>query len=192
MLCSCFHGRFHVTSPRGYRLIGGVREYHKGIDLVGEEPTVYAIADGTAYTLYEKNGFGKYIRQLLPDGRRIYYGHLADYAVRNGEKVKKGQKLGTMGATGKAYGAHTHLEIRPSGYSSESEDIAAFTGIPNVVGNYTYDPFVSEDETVNRMIEDGITTPENAAHWEKVLSGEIAAVPSFLRVILARYHEKIQ
>lgn len=192
-MLSCFHGRFTVTSPRGYRSIGSVKEFHKGIDLVGKDDTsVYAIADGTVYTLYEKNGFGNYVREHLPDGRRIYYGHLASFSVKSGTAVKRGEKLGTMGATGKAYGAHTHLEIRPAGYGSESDDISEFTDIPNRVGNYVANEPVSDDDAVQNMIEDGVTTPENAVHWEKVLSGQIPVVPEFLRAILLRYHEKIK
>lgn len=191
-MISCFHGRFSVTSPRGYRSINGQKEYHKGLDMVGKDDTgVYAVADGTVYTLYEKDGFGYYVRQHLPDGRRVYYGHLSSFAVKSGETVRKGQKIGVMGATGKAYGAHTHLEIRPSGYTSESEDIAAFTGIPNAVGNYVYNADVSKDETVQNMLTDGVTTAENVTHWEKVLAGEMHAVPDFLRAILNRYHEKV-
>ena len=192
-MLSCFRGRFSVTSPRGERTIGGVKEYHKGIDLVGKDDTaVYAIADGTVYTLFEKNGFGKYVRELLPDGRRIYYGHLASFAVENGVRVARGDKLGTMGSTGRAFGAHTHLEIRPAGYSSESEDISEFTDIPNRIGNYAAPEPSSDDYTVQAMIDDGVTTPENAVQWERVLSGAIPAVPDFLRTVFSRYHQKIK
>lgn len=195
---SCFKGNFSVTSPHGYRLLNGTREYHKGIDLVGlDDTTVYAIADGTVYTRYEKDGFGRYVRQHLSDGRRIYYGHLKSFSVPNGTVVRKGQALGVMGSTGKAYGAHTHLEIRPAGYTSESDDIAAFTGIPNTIGTYTYTESdsaskteKSTDETVQNMIADGVTSVENATHWTKVLAGELPAVPAYLRAILDRYHEK--
>ena len=191
-MISCFHGVFALTSPRGYRVLNGATEYHKGIDLVGKEDgSVYAIADGTAYTLYEKDGFGYYVRQHLPDGRRIYYGHLASFSIPNGTEVKKGQKIGVMGQTGKAYGVHTHLEIRPAGFGSESGDICAFTGIPNRVGSYRADTDVT-DETVRHMIEDGVTSEENAPHWQKVLAGEIPAVPEYVRAIFDRYHEKIQ
>lgn len=179
-----------MTSPRGYRQLNGVREYHKGIDMVGlDDSSVYAIADGTVYTLCEKDGFGNYVRQVLADGRRIYYGHLQSFSVENGSVVRKGQKLGVMGHTGKAYGDHTHLELRPAGYTNESEDISAFTGIPNAFGNYTYYQ-KSTDPTVLAMISDGVTSEENAEHWTKVLNGQLLAVPEYLRTILDRYHEK--
>lgn len=141
-MVSCFKGKFKVTSPRGYRTIYGAKEYHGGLDLVGvTDKTVYAVADGVVDAVpYEQNGFGYYVRQLLPDGRRIYYGHMmaGSIVVKAGESIKKGQKLGVMGATGRATGAHTHLELRPKGASKTSLDIAVFTGIPNAVGTYEY------------------------------------------------------
>lgn len=140
-MISCFKGKFKVTSPRGYRNLGG-NEYHGGLDLVAlEDKTIYAIADGVVdATPYEANGFGYYVRQLLPDGRRIYYGHMApgSIVVKAGQTIKKGDKLGTMGSTGRSTGAHTHIELRPKGTGRDSLDIAKFTGIPNKVGEYEY------------------------------------------------------
>lgn len=142
-MTSCFKGKFKVTSPRGDRVIFGKKEYHGGLDLVAiGDKTVYAIADGKVDAVpYEANGFGHYVRQLLPDGRRIYYGHMAagSIVVKPGQQIKKGDKLGTMGSTGKVTGAHTHLELRVPGTSKNSLDISAFTGIPNIVGTYETD-----------------------------------------------------
>lgn len=141
-MISCFKGKFKVTSPRGYRVLSGKTEYHAGLDLVGvDDKTVYAIADGKIDAVpYEANGFGYYVRQLLPDGRRIYYGHLAkgSICVKAGQNIKKGDKLGVMGSTGKSTGAHTHIELRVKGTSKESLDIAGFCGIPNATGVYRY------------------------------------------------------
>lgn len=139
-MISCFKGTFRVTSPRGYRDIGSGREYHGGLDLVGVDDTaIYAIADGVVdATPYEANGFGYYVRQKLPDGRRIYYGHMAkgSICVKTGQNIKKGDMLGVMGATGRCTGAHTHIELRVPGTSKESLDISEFTGIPNTKGTY--------------------------------------------------------
>ncbi len=148
-MISCFKGKFKVTSPRGYRTLGGIKQYHGGLDLVGlEDINVYAIADGTVdATPFEANGFGYYIRQLLPDGRRIYYGHLkkGSVCVKAGQSIKTGDKLGIMGSTGNSTGAHTHIELRPKGTSLESLDIAEFTGIPNKAGTYTANFFEVSD-----------------------------------------------
>lgn len=142
-MISPFKGDFKVSSPRGYRIFNGVKEYHPGLDLVaiGSNTTVYAIADGTIdATPYEANGFGYYVRQLLPNGRRLYYAHLkSNVYVKAGQKIKVGDALGVMGSTGKSTGAHTHIELRVPGTTKESLDICEFTGIPNQTGIYNAD-----------------------------------------------------
>ena len=143
-MISCFKGTFKVTSPRGNRVLNGANEYHGGMDLVamGNDKNVYAIANGVVdATPYEANGFGYYVRQILPDGTRIYYGHLAkgSLKVKKGQKIKVGDKLGAMGSTGNSTGAHTHIEWRVKGTSKESLDISEFTGIPNKKGTYSAD-----------------------------------------------------
>lgn len=146
-MVSCFKGTFRVTSPRGERILGGEKEYHKGIDLVGmEDTTVYAVSDGTVRTAYQANGAGNYIVVTMDDGRRIFYMHLASFLVKNGVKVKKGEPVGIMGNTGNSTGAHTHLEIRPAGSTSASIDITEFTGIPNIKGVYYYNPNTEKSE----------------------------------------------
>ena len=142
-MISCFKGKFKVTSPRGYRVLNGKREYHGGLDLVAlGDKTVYAIADGKVDGVpWEPNGFGRYVRQLLPDGRRIYYGHMVDGSqkVKAGQTIKKGDALGVMGSSGNSTGAHTHLELRGPGTGKDSLDISALTGIPNAVGTFEAD-----------------------------------------------------
>ncbi len=154
MIC-CFKGKFRVTSPRGYRTLSGVKEYHKGIDLVGvDDTTVYAVADGIIdATPYEAGGFGYYVRQLLPDGRRIYYAHLkkGSICVKPGQKIKAGDALGIMGATGRVTGAHTHLELRPKGTSKDSLDICELTGIENKVGTYSYVEKPTLEELIKKV-----------------------------------------
>ena len=50
-MISCFKGRFRLTSPRGDRVLNGVKGYHHGIDLVGlDDTTVYSIVDGKVRT----------------------------------------------------------------------------------------------------------------------------------------------
>lgn len=194
-MISCFKGQFRVTSPRGYRTIDGKKEYHGGLDLVAlEDRTVYAIADGTVdYVAYEPNGFGYYMRQLLSDGRRIYYGHMlrGSIVVETGQRISKGDKIGIMGCTGRATGMHTHIELRPKGTSKDSLDISAYTGIPNKIGTYTAQNKYSYDDTVENMIIDGVTGIANMKNWELMLAGKAEIKPEYVRSILNRYHNKI-
>ena len=61
-----------------------------------------------------------------------------------------------MGSTGNSTGAHTHIEIR---YNGVSEDIVAFTNIPNVKGEFSYNPAQTEEkeEIVEKVVEEEMT-----------------------------------
>lgn len=192
-MLSPFKGVFRITSPRGERTLFGKKEFHGGIDMVAQEDTtVYAVADGYAEVLYEKDGFGKYIRQTLPDGKRIYYAHLKSVNIAKTGNVKCGTPLGVMGATGKVTGAHLHIELRPRGTSKESLDIAAFLGVPNSVGAYNAkENLHSYDDTVNALVECGIVTKENIISWEMMFSGRAELKREYVRTLFDRCCEKI-
>ena len=150
-MVSCFKGAFRVTSVYGMRTLNGVTRFHHGLDLVGlEDIIVYAISAGTVRTGFQANEAGNFVVVTMKDGRRIYYMHLKSFLVPNGAFVAKGQAIGIMGNTGHSYGAHTHLELRPKGTSYESLDIAAFTGIPNKLGVYYYNPNEQEESAVTQ------------------------------------------
>ena len=150
-MVSCFKGAFRVTSVYGMRTLNGVTRFHHGLDLVGlEDIIVYAISAGTVRTGFQANEAGNFVVVTIKDGRRVYYMHLKSFLVPNGAFVAKGQAIGIMGNTGHSYGAHTHLELRPKGTSYESLDIAAFTGIPNKLGVYYYNPNEQEESAVTQ------------------------------------------
>ncbi len=92
-----------------------VKDFHNGIDLVGGEEIV-AIADGTV-TGVQKTGvqYGTacYVRIRHDNGWYTLYYHLRSNSivVNVGQRVTKGQKLGIIGATGKATGIHLHFQI---------------------------------------------------------------------------------
>ena len=45
-------------------------------------------------------------------GAFSYYSHMNDFAVKQGQKVKKGQLIGTSGKTGRITGPHLHYALR--------------------------------------------------------------------------------
>lgn len=115
-----------VTSkfgPRTYTYQGKkVSDYHKGIDLVGGSEII-AFEDGVVTSICNKGeqyGQACYVRIKHNNGWQTLYYHLksGSVSVKTGQSVTKGQKLGIMGATGKATGVHLHFQIDKGGSGS--------------------------------------------------------------------------
>ncbi len=56
--------------------------------------------------------YGNYVKIKHDNGYYTLYAHLKDVYVRNGMRVNEGDKIGYMGDSGNAYGAHLHFEVR--------------------------------------------------------------------------------
>lgn len=96
---------------------GGTR-VHDAIDIMAPHGTpIVAAAPGTVEKLYlSKGGGGITVYVRSPDQRwTYYYAHLQEYApgLSEGEQVKQGQRLGSVGSTGNASpsGPHLHFAI---------------------------------------------------------------------------------
>jgi hypothetical protein len=124
-----------LTGKMGDPRDGG-RRRHRGIDFASDvgEP-VRAVADGVVIAA-GVDRFGPGIRNLPPEkaarlnkrempsgglvvllahekGLRSAYLHLDDYRVRRGQRVKMGERIGSVGRTGiRAAPAHLHFELR--------------------------------------------------------------------------------
>ena len=118
-----------VTSKFGKRTFTyqgkKVSDYHRGIDLVGGSEII-AFEDGIVKSICNKGeqyGPGCYVRLKHDNGFQTLYYHLksGSIVVKVGDKVKKGQLLGIMGATGRATGVHLHFQI-DKGTSSSAVD----------------------------------------------------------------------
>ena len=98
-----------INSPFGPRS----DSFHDGIDIKAPfVERVRAAHDGVV--LRQDKVFRGYGKLLVLRGESIitFYGHLDDFAVVMGEKVKKGQVIGFVGNTGHATGPHLHFETR--------------------------------------------------------------------------------
>ncbi len=91
----------------------GVREFHAGIDISAPKGNkVVASADGTVHSVGRQVGYGNLIVVNHRFGITTRYGHLAKAVVKKGQKIKKGDVIGYVGATGRATGPHVHYEVR--------------------------------------------------------------------------------
>ena len=105
----------YISSYFGYRPdpIYKIEKFHSGMDFTAALGTeAYATGDGVVFDV-ESNEWG-YGNMVILDhgyGYKTRYAHLLKPAVRKGQKVKRGQLIGYIGATGKATGVHLHYEV---------------------------------------------------------------------------------
>ncbi|MBI4590395.1 MAG: peptidoglycan DD-metalloendopeptidase family protein [Candidatus Rokubacteria bacterium] len=94
----------------------GTRTFKRGVDIeAGEGTGIVAVAVGhVVYTGWFK-GYGNLI--ILDHGNDYYtlYAHAAEIHVREGEDVRQGQVIGTVGDTGSLAGPRLYFEVRYQG-----------------------------------------------------------------------------
>ena len=103
-----------ISSGFGMRIDPFLRipQNHTGVDFNADKGTdVYATGDGTVISAARNQGYGNCI--ILDHGYdfKTLYGHLDKYKVRPGQKVKRGEVIGTVGLTGRTSGYHLHYEV---------------------------------------------------------------------------------
>ena len=91
-------------------------EFHKGLDLAANYGTpVHAAADGVVRSTGWDGGFGNKVDIDHENGYHTWYAHLSHFAVSPGERVRKGETIAYVGATGEATGPHLHYQVMLGG-----------------------------------------------------------------------------
>ena len=87
---------------------------HFGLDFVAPIGTkIYTTGDGiVTLSKFSRKGYGNEIIIDHSFGYSTRYAHLDEIFIKEGEKVKRGQLIGTLGNTGRSTGPHLHYEIR--------------------------------------------------------------------------------
>lgn len=97
------------------RILNGIRKSpHFGLDIAkAKGSTVRAAATGIV-RLAGRNFYynGNFILIDHGQGLSSYYLHLSKMNVKAGDFVKRGDKIGEIGSTGRATGPHLHWEVR--------------------------------------------------------------------------------
>ncbi|HEX2061563.1 MAG TPA: peptidoglycan DD-metalloendopeptidase family protein, partial [Thermoanaerobaculia bacterium] len=98
-----------LFGPRGNR-------FHTGLDFPAPHGTpVHAARGGRVTVARWLEGYGYTIVVRHSFGVSTMYAHLSSFAVRDGEKVSFGERIGGVGASGSASGPHLHFEVRVRG-----------------------------------------------------------------------------
>jgi murein DD-endopeptidase MepM/ murein hydrolase activator NlpD len=104
--------------PRKHPVLGYSR-MHKGLDYAAPKGTpIYAAGDGVIqFVKSSSSGYGKHIKVRHNSTYSTLYGHMSRFAsnVKSGTRVKQGQIIGYVGATGLASGPHLHYEVHKDG-----------------------------------------------------------------------------
>ena len=85
---------------------------HRGIDIgINVGTTVVASMEGTVSVVSDEGDYGTHVKIVNKDVMTVY-AHCSKILVKEGDTVKKGQKIALSGNTGNSTGPHLHFEIR--------------------------------------------------------------------------------
>lgn len=114
-----------ITSGIGIRInpITHKQELHSGLDIEASRGApIKACLAGDVSFAGKSSTYGNYVKIQTNDVTLIY-AHCSKLYVKTGDKIKKGQKIATVGSTGLSTGNHLHLEIVKEGRIVDPEKI---------------------------------------------------------------------
>ena len=89
-----------------------IRRMHAGCDFSAPQGTpIYATGDGTIIRARREGALGNAVIIDHGYGYVTKYGHMSKFAVRQGQKVKRGEIIGYVGNTGLSAAPHCHYEV---------------------------------------------------------------------------------
>ena len=107
-----------LSSPFGWRKdpINGGDQFHHGVDLAAPEGSpVRAAMAGKVITSGFKGEYGNLVMLDHGNGLTTLYAHNEENKVKEGDWVRKGELLATVGSTGRSTGPHLHFEVKREG-----------------------------------------------------------------------------
>jgi murein DD-endopeptidase MepM/ murein hydrolase activator NlpD len=90
--------------------------FHSGLDFGGGFMTpILATAPGVVSFAGVRSGYGNTVEVDHGQGFKTRYAHMQAIAVKPGQRVAVGQRVGGMGSTGRSTGVHLHYEVWVNG-----------------------------------------------------------------------------
>lgn len=120
-----------ITSGYGLRRdpFGHKHKTHKGLDISAPTGTpVLSMAPGIVLRSDRSPSYGNVVYVDHGGGVVTRYAHQDRLDVRRGDRVLRGQQLGTVGSTGRSTGPHLHLEVRVEGKAVDPHEFLRQAG----------------------------------------------------------------
>jgi len=91
-------------------------KFHKGIDIAAKRGSdVIAAASGKVVFSGRKNGYGNTVEIDHGNGTSTLYAHMDKVFITQGQNLKQGDTIGTVGRTGRTTGPCLHFELLANG-----------------------------------------------------------------------------
>ena len=105
-----------LLSGFGMRIhpIHKIRKMHAGIDFTAPRGTaIQATGKGKVVSVKKnKRGYGRHVIIDHGYGYKTLYAHMDEIHVKEGQKISKGQQIGTVGSSGTSTAPHCHYEVK--------------------------------------------------------------------------------
>lgn len=149
-------------NPRRLHPVTGQIRPHRGIDYVAPVGTpIMAAGGGTVVESGYTSLNGNYVVIRHNATYTTKYLHLKQRLVQKGQRVQQGQKIGTLGATGRVTGAHLHYEFIVDGVHRNPRTIK----LPDAeeLNGATLTAFVNKASGLAQMLDSQSTATVTAA-----------------------------
>lgn len=104
-------GRTHSYPQNAYALDFAAQDLERVEVVASARGRVSEVFSESTEDSASGGGYGNYVRLDHGDGVSSFYAHLDQVSVTQGQVVRAGQALGTMGRTGMAYDRHLHFAL---------------------------------------------------------------------------------
>lgn len=94
----------------------GTKQFHNGVDMAAPSGSpILAAYDGEVIAASYSPAMGNYIMIDHGDGIITIYMHASAISVSTGKMVARGERIGSVGSTGRSTGPHLHFSVRENG-----------------------------------------------------------------------------
>jgi len=123
------------TLSSGFGMRNGAM--HEGIDISAPSGTpVRAAGDGVVIFAGRLRGYGNLVIIRHDEHYVTIYAHDRSNYVREGNRVRRGQVIASVGSTGRTTGANLHFEVRRDNVARDPIDYLTLAGAPPVGASF--------------------------------------------------------